>query len=158
MQAQPAARATASLGLRPSLEAAVAAGSTLLAILAMAVDHLMGDDPGLEDPPTFLIASGLSLALAALVFRYIVPRARAAARPGRAARAGVILSAVAAVPGIAVLWLGLPFVLAGGGLALGLRERRTAPSRTATAATLLGALVLLFATAVYVAQAVGKLA
>jgi hypothetical protein len=119
----------------------------------------MGDDPGLEDPPTFLLASGLSLALAAIVFRLVVPRARAAAaRPGRAARVGLILSVLAAVPGIAVLWLGLPFVLAGGGLALGLRERRTAPSRTATAATLLGALVLLFATAVYVAQAVGKLA
>ena len=35
--------------------AAVGLCVTLVAIAAMAVDHLLGDDPGLEDPVTFAI-------------------------------------------------------------------------------------------------------
>jgi hypothetical protein len=31
----------------------------------MAVDHLLGDDPGLEDPPTFLISAAIILVIAA---------------------------------------------------------------------------------------------
>lgn len=125
-----------------------------LAIGAMAVDHLMGDDPGLEDPPTFLIASALTLAVAALVFGRIVPRAKAA---DRAARDGLILSIVAIVPGIATLWLGPPFAIAGGGLALGLHAWRSTRARRGAAAILLGALMLGFGTVAYLIQAVDKL-
>ena len=56
------------------------------------VDHLLGDDPGLEDVPTFLLSSGLTLAVAAVVFGIVVPRA--AADPVRAAKRGVVLSAL----------------------------------------------------------------
>lgn len=80
------------------------------------------------------------------MFGRVIPRAKAAAE--RMARDGPICSALAIVPGIATLWLGLPFILAGGGLALGLSARREGPSRRATAAIILGALV----------QAVDKLA
>lgn len=59
----------------------------------------------------------VTLGVAGLVFCLIVPRAKAA---NRAARDGLILSIVAIVPGIATLWLGPPFALVGGGLALGL--------------------------------------
>lgn len=142
-----------------SQEGGIAVGATVLAIVAMAVDHLMGDDPGLEDPPMFLIASGLSLALAALVFGRIIPRAKAAAAPAeRTARDGLICSALAIVPGITTLWLGLPFILAGGGLTLGLSARREGPSRRAIAAIILGALVLLGSAGAYLVQAVDKLA
>jgi hypothetical protein len=82
-----------------SHEGGIDVGATALAIVAMAVDHLMGDDRGLEDPPMFLIASGLSLTLAALVFGRIIPRAKAAAaRPERAARDGLICSVLASSP------------------------------------------------------------
>ena len=121
----------------------------------MAVDHLLGDDPGLEDPPTLLLCCGLTLALAAVVFGRVVPRARAGDRR-RAARHGLACSVLALVPGVAALWLGLPFVLAGGGIALGLRARGT--GRAATAAIVIGGLVLLLGTGLYAVQAVDKLA
>lgn len=136
----------------------IAAGVTILALLAMAVDHLMGDDPGLEDPPTFLISAGLILGLAALVFGVVIPRAKAATAPAkRAARDGLILSVLAVVPGIAALWLGLPFILAGGGVALGLFARRQEPSGLAGAAIVIGTLMLLFGTGAYLMQALDKL-
>ena len=34
-----------------------------LGIAAMAVDHLLGDDPGLEDPPAFLISAAVILVI-----------------------------------------------------------------------------------------------
>lgn len=140
------------------MERRIAAGVTILALLAMAVDHLMGDDPGLEDPPTFLISAGLILGLAALVFGVVIPRAKAATAPAkRAARDGLILSVLAVVPGIAVLWLGLPFILAGGGVALGLFARRQEPSGLAGAAIVIGTLMLLFGTGAYLMQALDKL-
>jgi hypothetical protein len=140
-----------------SREARIGIGVTALAILAMAVDHLMGDDPGLEDPPAFLIASGLSLALAAFLFGRIVPRATKTAPPERRARDGLICSVLAVVPGIATVWLGLPFILAGAGLALGLHARQERPSRRATAAIVIGALALLAGTGGYAALAIDKL-
>jgi hypothetical protein len=36
-----------------------------LGLAAMAVDHLLGDDPGLEDPPMFLISAAVILVIAA---------------------------------------------------------------------------------------------
>ena len=60
----------------------------------------------------------------------------------RAAGQAAACSWLAVVPGIAVLWLGVPFVLAGGGVALGLLARRSERPRLATAAIVVGALVL----------------
>lgn len=146
-------------GIPFSRETLIGIGATAVAVAAMAVDHLMGDDPGLEDPGAFLVAAGLSLGLAAFLFGRVVPRAKAATAPAeRAARDGLICSALAIVPGIATLWLGLPFVLAGGGLALGLRARREKPSPRATAAVVVGGLVLVGGAGVYLAQAIDKLA
>lgn len=152
-------RIRTSPGDRPlvSRETWIGLGVTALALAAMVVDHLIGDDPGLEDPPTFMVASGLSLALAAFVFGRVVPQASAASAK-RAARDGLACSVLAVVPGIATLWLGLPFVLAGGGLALGLRARRQERGHRATAAVAIGALVLLVGAGVYAVQAIDKLA
>ena len=41
----------------------------------MAVDHLLGDDPGLEDPPTFLISAAIILVIATLLFGLVGGRA-----------------------------------------------------------------------------------
>lgn len=56
-----------------------------------------------------------------------------------------------------MLWLGLPFVLGGGGIALGLLGRHGERSRLATAAVVLGALVVVFGAIAYAAQFVDKL-
>lgn len=135
-------------------EGRIAISVTVLAIAAMAVDHLLGDDPGLEDPPTFLIAVAITVAVAALVFGRIVPRAKAADRAGRD---GLILSIVAIVPGIATLWLGPPFAVAGGGLALGLYAWQRNRDRRGAAAILLGGLMLAFGSVAYLVQAVDKI-
>jgi hypothetical protein len=128
---------------------------TALATGAMAIDHLMGDDPGLEDPVMFAVAAGLSVALGAFLFGRVIPRAIAAAQT---ARDGLLCSALAVVPGIGTLWLGLPFVLAGAGVALGLHARRAGSGTRSIAAIGIGALVLVVATGAYLVQMVNKLA
>lgn len=95
----------------------------------MAIDHLMGDDPGLEDPVMFAVGEG---------------------------RAD--LRVLAVVPGTATLWLSLPFVPAGAGLALGLHARREAPSGPAIAAIVIATLVLVVGSCAYLVQLVNKLA
>jgi hypothetical protein len=126
-----------------SREAWIALGVTALAIVAMAFDHLIGDDPGLEDPPAFLISSGLSVALALIVFLLVIPRVKAGPKPAdRAAKYGIVFSALAIVPGLGLSWLGLPFVLAGGGIAMGIAGRPGARKRLATAAIVVGLLAL----------------
>ena len=61
---------------------ALAGTGVTLGLAAMAVDHLLGDDPGLEDPPTFLVSAAVILVIAALLFGLIVPRARDPRRAG----------------------------------------------------------------------------
>ena len=122
----------------------------------MAVDHLMGDDPGLEDPPAFLIAAGVSLALAGGLFAGVVPRSRDAAGIELAARRAMMCS-VLAVLALPLVWLGVPFVLAGGGVALGLLARADERSRRATLAIALGAFVVAACTVGYAVTAATKL-
>ena len=113
---------------RVSRETGIGVAVSALAGGAMAIDHLVGtetepgDDPALEDPPAFLLSSGLSLALAALLFGVVVRRG-ARDDPDRAARKAIACSLLA-VPAIPLLFLGLPFPLAGAGIALGLVGRQ----------------------------------
>lgn len=44
---------------------ALVSAGVCLGLAAMAVDHLLGDDPALEDPPTFLISAAIILVIAA---------------------------------------------------------------------------------------------
>jgi hypothetical protein len=140
-------------------DATIALGTTALAVAAMAVDHLLGDDPGLEDLPTFGLTTALSIALAAVVFGWVVPRARAASASSAEApaRRALVLGVLAFVPGVATLWLGFPFVLAGGGLALGLRARWEKTAGPATAAVVVAGAALALATLAYLGQAAAKL-
>jgi uncharacterized membrane protein YhaH (DUF805 family) len=117
-----------------------------LGLAAMAVDHLIGDDPGLEDPPAFLISAAVILVTAALLFGRVVRRAH---DPGRA---GFIV-AVLAVASLLLIWLGVPFAVAPAAIALGRRGN----GRLATAGVTIGVLVLLLATGAYGYDAVDKL-
>ena len=71
------------------------------------------------------------------------------------ARAIGVAVAVVGIP--LVFWLGLPFVLAGGGVALGLAELRGERRRLALVAVVLGGLVIALGTAGYGVQFVAKL-
>jgi hypothetical protein len=121
------------------VDAAIGIGVTALALVAMTFDHLLGDDPGLEDPVAFAIAAGLTLATAAVIFGLIVPRAKS--NRSVAAKRGLVLSIVSFVA-ISLIWLGVTFVLAGGAIALGLYGRRGERAGLAWAAIAIGMLVL----------------
>jgi hypothetical protein len=122
--------------------------ATVVAIAAMAADHLMGDDPGLEDPPAFLVAAALCILVAAVVFGVVIPRTT----PERAARRG-FASSVLSVFTLPLAFLGFFFVLAGGGIALG----RTGNGRLANAAVVIGYAVVLLGTVGYAYVAISKL-
>jgi hypothetical protein len=107
----------------------------------MTYDHLVPGDPG-----GFIIGSALSVVLAALV-AWLVPRSTTTAE--RAANTGLVCSALAVIPGVALIWLGLPLVLAGSGIALGLVGRKGARRGRATAGVLIGAGVLILGAAAY---------
>jgi hypothetical protein len=129
----------------------------LVAVGTMAMDHLIGtersDDDGLVDPVMFAISVVVSLAVAAVLFGWLVPRERRRG-PERAARSGLVCSVASVIPGIAFVWVGFPFVVAGAGLALGLEGRRGARHAEAAVAVTLGGLVLLLGSIAYVVAVV----
>jgi hypothetical protein len=125
---------------------ALASTGVALGLAAMAVDHLLGDDPGLEDPPTFLISATIILLLIALLFGFVVPRARDPRRTG-------FILALVSVLSLPFIWLGAPFAVAPAAIALGLRGE----GKLAASAVAIGSAVLLLATGAYVDQAIDKL-
>ena len=124
----------------------LAGAGVVLGLAGMAVDHLVGDDPGLEDPPAFLISAAIILVITTLLFGRVVRRAR---DPGRA---GLIV-AVVAVASLPLIWLGVPVAVAPAAIALGTRGG----GRLATAAVAIGSLVLLLVTGAYAYDAIDKL-
>ena len=144
-----------------SREASIGIGVSAIALGAMAVDHLLADETDVDDdfpvdPFTFFLSAGISLALAALVFGLVVPRTPAG-DPQRAARRALGCG-VLAVVSLPLVWLGPPFPLAGGAIALGLRSRERSPSGRATASAALGIVVVLLGAGAYVGVLVEKLA
>src|ERR687897_2221407 len=110
---------------------ALAGAGVALGLAAMAVDHLIGDDPGLEDPPAFLISAAIILAITTLLFGRVVRRAR---DPSRAS----LIVALLAVASLPLIWLGVPFAVAPAAIELGKR----ANGRSAWAAVAIGSVVL----------------
>lgn len=138
-------------------ETFIAAIVTSLALTAMAVDHLLGDDPGLEDPPAFLIAAAVSLIAAGLLFGRYLPRVKSSAQPSeRAARPSLIFGLLA-VPSVATSAAGLTFIVGGGAIAFGLLAREGSHRRRGTAAMVAGTVIVLFITGYYGGQAIDKL-
>ena len=138
------------MNLGVSRETGIGIATSAMAVAAMAFEHVLDGDPS---PEAFLLSSGLSLALAAFVFGYVVRRVKNGPDVAfRAARQGLIVSLMS-VLALAGIWLGLPFPLAGAGLSLGLLGRSGAQRRLATAAVAVGAIVLLIGTA-YLADVV----
>ena len=139
-------------------EAAIGVAVSAIAVGAMAIDHLIGteeepsDDSGLADPAAFLISVALTLALAAFLFSVVVRRA-AREDADRAATKALVCSLLA-IPAMALLFLGLPFPLAGAGVALGLLGREGMRRGRATAAVAIGVLVIAVAAVAYVAALV----
>jgi hypothetical protein len=130
----------------------------LVAVGAMAIDHLVGtergdDDSGLVDPGTFAISVVLSIAAAVVLFGWLVPR-QLEQGPERAARSGLVCSIASFIPGLAVIWLGVPFLVAGAGVALGLEGRSGARRVEATAAVAIGVLALVLGSVGYLLAAV----
>ena len=129
--------------LRPSRETIVGFVALTLAVVAMAVDHLVASDPGLDDPVAFVITVGLSIALWLFVFGRVIPRVKADPNPGeKAAKSGFVCSLLAVFPGVPTLFVGLPFILSAGAIALGLAGRGSRRSRLAIAAVVIGSLVM----------------
>jgi hypothetical protein len=125
----------------------VATGVLMLTTALLAWDHLIGnegdpDDAFPVDLRAFVLSMVLVLALALPVFGILVPRALHA--EGSVARYALIMAVVAAVTAPFLTWLGLPQVLAGGGLVLGLAARASGHSRAGTVAAVLSLVVLVF--------------
>jgi hypothetical protein len=143
---------------RISREAGIGVAVSAIAVCATAIDHLIGtedepgDDSGLADPPAFLISVALTLTLAAILFGVVVRRA-GQEDADRAATKALVCSLLA-IPAMALLFLGLPFPLAGAGIALGLLGREGTRRRRATAAVAIGVLVITVAAVAYVAALV----
>ena len=135
---------------RVSRETGIGVGVSAMAVVAMLFEHVLDGDSA---PSAFLLSAGVSLALAAVVFGRVVPRAKASATAGEwAAKRGIACSLLA-VLALPALWLGLPYPLAGGGIALGLLGRGGERRRLAAVAIAVGAVVLLVGVA-YLADVV----
>ena len=119
--------------------AAIGLAVTALAVVAMAFDHLRGDDPGWGDPPAFFISVAICLVVAIGLFGLLIPRL--ARDPDRAARWGLGIG-VLSVLCMVLVWLGVPWIVGGSAIALGLIGRAGSRTRVATAAIVLGAITL----------------
>jgi hypothetical protein len=129
---------------RISRETLIAVAVSGEALLAMAVDHLIGTEPDeggeentFAEPGVFVGTAVGALIVTLLLFRYIVRRTD----PDRAGTQAITcgLLAILALP---LLFLAVPFPLAGAGLALGLIGREGRRRGLATAGTAIGAVVL----------------
>jgi hypothetical protein len=91
----------------------------------------------------------VSLVLALALFGWLVRRWTKT--PERAANAALVCSVLAVIPGIALVWLGVPFVLAGCGIALGLSGREGDRRGRATAAVVIAVPFLVLLVVAYAA-------
>jgi hypothetical protein len=145
---------SATPAMRVSREAAIALVVSVLAVGAMAVDHLIGEsDPGESDSfpvdtTSFVVTSLLSIALVAGLFGFVVRRAPAD-NERRLARRALVFGALAVLT-VPLLFAGVPFAVAGAAIALGLMARERGRERAGTTALVLGVLVVAFGVGVYV--------
>jgi hypothetical protein len=109
-------------------------GAAILAAVALAVANF-GGSGGNGGAPEYAVTLACSLAVAAALFGWVIPRSE------RPARAGLIAGLLGALA-LPVFWTGLPFVLGPAAVALGLLGRVRPEARgQATVALALGAFV-----------------
>ena len=126
-----------------------AATATVLGTLAfVALGTFAGGSDTEHEPMEFVVIGGFVLALAAVMFLVVVPRAIAS---GHTAGLGLGL-AIAALPFVLAFWSGITPVLAVSGMLLGMAARRTGDPGKGAAAVGLGALALLGYVAIYVSD------
>jgi hypothetical protein len=136
--------ATTSLPLRP-----VAIATVLGPIGFVAFGTFVTGDGVDAEPREFFVMSGFVVALSALMFLLVVPRAL---RAGRTANLGLGL-AITSLPFALLAWSGITPVLAVSGILLGLAAHRTtAGAGKGAVAVAVGALALLGYVAMYVAD------
>jgi hypothetical protein len=136
---------TTHLPVRP------AAIATVLGTLAFTAVGTFGDgtDGSDQGAREFLVIAAIVIAVAALMFVFVVPRAL---RAGRTANLGLGL-AIASLPFVLVFWSGIGPVLAVSGILLGLAARRSADGAGKGAVAVgIGALALLGYVAIYVSD------
>ena len=137
-----------------SRETSIAVAVGAVSVATMAIDHLIGteaerDESQAAEPIVFLATAALALALTFVLFRFVVtPARRDSDRAGRTA----ILYSVFAVATVPLLFLAVPFPFAGAAIALGLIGRDGRRSRLASAAVVIGVLVVAVGFGAYVAD------
>jgi len=127
------------------------AAATALGTLAFVAFGTFADgtDGANADPMEFVVIGALVLALTALMFLLVVPRAL---RSGRTSNLALGL-AIGSLPFVLVFWSGIAPVLAVSGILLGSAARRTGEGAGKGAAAVgLGALALLGYVAIYVSD------
>lgn len=134
-------------------ETTIAVVVLAVALVTMGIDHLIGteddgDDSWADDPVAFFISAGIALALTFVLFRFVVAPTRA--DPDRAGRRAIVYG-VFAILTVPLLFLAVPFPFAGAALALGLTGRDGRRRRLATAAAVIGVLVLAVGLGAYIA-------
>jgi len=136
---------TTSLPVRPTAIATVI-GTLAFAALGTFGDGADGSDYGARE---FLVVAAIVVAVAALMFAFVVPRALSSGRTGNL---GLGL-AVASLPFVLVFWSGITPLLAVSGILLGLAARRTTDGAGKGAVAVgVGALALLGYVAIYVSD------
>ncbi len=128
-----------------------AAAATVLGTLAFVAFGTFADgSQGAEhDPMEFVVIGGFVVALSALMFLLVVPRALAS---GRTANLGLGL-AIGALLFVLAFWAGITPALAVSGILLGSAARRTSEGAgKGAAAVAIGALALLGYVAIYVSD------
>ena len=135
-------------------ETTIAVAVAAVSVVTMAIDHLIGtesepDESGAAEPIAFVASTALALALTGVLFRFVV---RPAHRDPDAAATKAIVCSVLAVATVPLLFLAVPFPFAGAGIALGLLGRDGERRRLATAAAVIGALVVALGLGAYLAE------
>jgi hypothetical protein len=132
----------------PVRPAAVATVLSTLAFVAFGT-FADGSEGVKHDPMEFVVIGGLVVALAALMFLLVVPRAL---RSGRTANLGLGL-AIGSLPFVLVFWSGIAPALAVSGILLGSAARRAGEGAgKGAAAVAVGALALLGYVAIYISD------
>lgn len=98
----------------------IAVAAVVVAVVAVGLDNLAFKEVD-ESPGTvrFLVLAVLCVAVAAAIFRYLLPAMRRKSGEGNRMAVAAFVLGLMALTAIIVFWTGLPFVLGAGAVVLG---------------------------------------